>query len=80
MMLEGKFSTFKYFYFRVNVEDEDLHRRKDAGVTTNFDRTKYGFDAYFMSTHYFHSTRQHKATRDLPDDPRVIFKHIKLIF
>ena len=36
-------------YWRVrgeNVEDQDVHRIRDARVTTNFDRTKYKYNYY----------------------------------
>lgn len=68
MMLEG---NFYLFYFSVNPEDEDLYRYKDARVTTNFDRTKYHFNHYFMSTHQMASVRRTLEARDHPDDPRV---------
>ncbi len=57
----------------VSVEDEDLYRYKDARVTCDFDRTKYNYDSYFHSTHSLHYLRQHKASRDHPDDPRVSY-------
>ena len=49
-----------------------MYRYKDARVTTNFDRTKYNYDAYYFSPHYYAVIRNDKATRDHPDDPRVI--------
>jgi hypothetical protein len=55
----------------VNIEDEDLYRYKDARITTNFDRTKYNYDQYFYGHHQFHLIRNHKASRDHPDDPRM---------
>jgi hypothetical protein len=55
----------------VTPEDDDLYRLKDAMTTTNFDRTKYNFDRYFMTTHYFAFLRRNKAWRDHPDDPRM---------
>lgn len=57
--------------FRVNIEDEDLYRYKDARITTTFDRTKYNFDSYIFAPHFFHMVRQHKGPRDHPDDPRM---------
>ena len=55
----------------MNVEDDDLYRYKDHRGTTNFDRTKYNYDAYFFGPHYLASVRAHKTIRDHPDDPRV---------
>lgn len=53
------------------VEDQDLYRLRDARVTTNFDRTKYKFNFYFMGTHFNSITRRSLNDKDHPDNPRV---------
>jgi hypothetical protein len=70
MTLEGN-KNKNMLIFRTSVEDDDLYRFKDARVTTNFDRTKYNYDLYFFSPHYYAYMRNQKASRDHPDDPRV---------
>lgn len=57
-----------------------MYRYKDARVTTNFDRTKYTFNFYFMATHYNATIRRGIADRDHPDDPRVIIWLVNLFF
>lgn len=54
-----------------NVDDQDLYRFRDARITTNFDRTKYKFNYYFMATHYNAVTRRAADDKDHPDNPRV---------
>jgi len=56
---------------RINTEDQDLYRYKDARVTTNFDRTKYNFNFYFFAQHYHAVLRRSMSDITHPDDPRV---------
>ena len=56
-----------------NVNDQDLYRFRDARVFTNFDRTKYKFNYYFMGTHYSAQIRRATDDKDHPDNCRVSF-------
>lgn len=61
-------------YWRIrgeNVEDQDMHRIRDARVTTNFDRTKYKYNYYFFGTHFNALIRKSMDDKDHPDNPRV---------
>jgi hypothetical protein len=56
-----------------NVSDQDLYRWRDARITTNYDRTKYKFNYYFMGTHFNAVTRRAGDDKDHPDNPRVSY-------
>lgn len=62
------------WYWRIRgetVDDQELYRFKDARRSTNFDRTKYKFNYYFMGTHQNSVTRRSLDDKDHPDNPRV---------
>lgn len=59
-----------------NESDQELHRLKDARLTTNFDRTKYKFNFYFFGTHQNAVVRKILDAKDHPDNPRVSFVNI----
>jgi hypothetical protein len=46
---------------------------KDAWMTMNCDRSKYNFVGAFFANHQYAALTREMASRDHPDDARVIF-------